>query len=141
MSTASTNFSLSYKPFLGLVGCVDCETVELALFVHHLGCIYTRAALVPGQEILKPVLVESGEANKLSLDGLLVEFAIQWGRILNIEASAFPCRTVFYGQYKCFGPGANEANRPAWSHELSDAQAAPFMTLGYIDGSLWVTGQ
>jgi pectinesterase len=49
--------------------------------------------------------------------------------------------TVFYGQYKCFGPGANQANRAAWSHELTDAQAAPFMSLGYIDGSLWVTGE
>ncbi|KAG0591604.1 hypothetical protein KC19_1G187500 [Ceratodon purpureus] len=49
--------------------------------------------------------------------------------------------TVFYGQYKCFGPGANQANRASWSHELTDAQAAPFMSLGYIDGSLWVTGE
>jgi hypothetical protein len=61
--------------------------------------------------------------------------------VLSSGERAFLCSTVFYGQYKCFGPGANQANRAAWSHELTDAQAAPFMSLGYIDGSLWVTGE
>lgn len=48
--------------------------------------------------------------------------------------------TVFYGTYKCSGPGAYNSNRAAWSHELTDAQAAPFMSLGYIDGGLWTEG-
>lgn len=47
------------------------------------------------------------------------------------------CRTVFYGQYKCSGPGANQAGRATFSRELTDAEAAPFLSLNYIDGGLW----
>lgn len=47
-------------------------------------------------------------------------------------------KTVFYGQYKCFGPGANLNNKVAWSHELTEAQAAPFMSLSFIDGQSWL---
>ena len=50
----------------------------------------------------------------------------------------FPCSTVFYGQYKCFGPGASETGRAAWSHELTDEEAQPFVSLDYINGGLWV---
>ena len=76
----------------------------------------------------------SGTSSNLSIvvwNGQVTSFLLCW--------TSFPCSTVFYGQYKCFGPGANQANRAAWSHELTDAQAASFMSLGYIDGSLWVT--
>lgn len=59
--------------------------------------------------------------------------------ILNLGVGPFSCSTVFYGMYKCSGAGAYNSNRAAWSHELTDAQAAPFMSLGYIDGGLWVT--
>lgn len=48
-------------------------------------------------------------------------------------------RTAYYGQYKCSGPGATELGRVAWSHELSDAEAAPFLSLSFIDGQDWVT--
>ncbi|KAG0562473.1 hypothetical protein M758_9G143200 [Ceratodon purpureus] len=48
-------------------------------------------------------------------------------------------RTAYYGQYKCSGPGATELGRVAWSHELTDAEAAPFLTLSFIDGQNWVT--
>ncbi|KAJ8425963.1 hypothetical protein Cgig2_033892 [Carnegiea gigantea] len=47
--------------------------------------------------------------------------------------------TVFYGQYKCTGPGARFAGRVAWSRELTDEEAKPFISLGFIDGSEWVT--
>ncbi|CAI0628583.1 unnamed protein product [Linum tenue] len=46
--------------------------------------------------------------------------------------------TVFYGQYKCTGPGASFAGRVAWSRELTDEEAKPFLSLSYIDGSEWV---
>lgn len=46
--------------------------------------------------------------------------------------------TVFYGQYKCSGPGANENGRAAWSHELTDDEAAPFLSLDFIDGASWL---
>ncbi|XP_073044049.1 probable pectinesterase 53 isoform X2 [Primulina eburnea] len=46
--------------------------------------------------------------------------------------------TVFYGQYKCSGPGANHAGRVSWSRELTDEEAKPFISLTFIDGSEWV---
>ncbi|MCO5599400.1 hypothetical protein L7F22_053503 [Adiantum nelumboides] len=47
-------------------------------------------------------------------------------------------KTVYYGQYKCSGPGANQNGRVAWAHELSDAEAAPFQSLNFIDGASWL---
>ncbi|RRT78931.1 hypothetical protein B296_00009470 [Ensete ventricosum] len=49
-----------------------------------------------------------------------------------------PNRTVFYGQYKCSGPGASYAGRVSWSRELTDEEAKPFITLSFIDGSEWI---
>ncbi|XP_075509751.1 putative pectinesterase 53 [Primulina tabacum] len=46
--------------------------------------------------------------------------------------------TVFYGQYKCSGAGANHAGRVSWSRELTDEEAKPFISLTFIDGSEWV---
>ncbi|KAI5062385.1 hypothetical protein GOP47_0022924 [Adiantum capillus-veneris] len=46
--------------------------------------------------------------------------------------------TVYYGQYKCDGPGANESQRVMWSHELTDEQALPFLTTSFIDGDTWL---
>ncbi|XP_020236589.1 probable pectinesterase 53 [Cajanus cajan] len=46
--------------------------------------------------------------------------------------------TVFYGQYKCTGPGANFAGRVSWSRELTDEEAAPFLSLSFIDGTEWI---
>ncbi|KAM1047007.1 hypothetical protein FF1_026383 [Malus domestica] len=46
--------------------------------------------------------------------------------------------TVFYGQYKCTGPGARFAGRVSWSRELTDEEAKPFISLTFIDGSEWI---
>ncbi|XVF88638.1 hypothetical protein PTKIN_Ptkin19aG0066900 [Pterospermum kingtungense] len=46
--------------------------------------------------------------------------------------------TVFYGQYKCWGPGASYAGRVPWSRELTDEEAKPFLSLSLIDGSEWI---
>eukprot|EP00249_Psilotum_nudum_P005830 c19254_g1_i2 orf=165-1298(+) len=49
--------------------------------------------------------------------------------------------TVFYGQYKCSGPGASEIARVPWAHELTDEEAAPFLLYGglaFINGDMWV---
>ncbi|KAG2618043.1 probable pectinesterase 53 [Panicum virgatum] len=46
--------------------------------------------------------------------------------------------TVFYGQYKCTGPGANYAGRVQWSRELTDEEAKPFISLDFIDGLQWL---
>lgn len=47
-------------------------------------------------------------------------------------------QTVYYGQYKCFGAGANESQRVAWSHELSDDEAMPYLSTTFIDGNEWL---
>lgn len=46
--------------------------------------------------------------------------------------------TVFYGQYKCSGPGANTFGRVPWAHQLTDQEAQPFLELSYIDGGSWI---
>uniref|UniRef100_A0A5B7B1V2 Pectinesterase n=1 Tax=Davidia involucrata TaxID=16924 RepID=A0A5B7B1V2_DAVIN len=46
--------------------------------------------------------------------------------------------TVFYGQYKCTGPGANFAGRVPWSRELTHEEAKPFISVSFIDGSEWI---
>ncbi|TQE02363.1 hypothetical protein C1H46_012002 [Malus baccata] len=46
--------------------------------------------------------------------------------------------TVFYGQYKCTGPGARFAGRVSWSRELTKEEAKPFISLTFIDGSEWI---
>ncbi|CAL5186402.1 unnamed protein product [Lathyrus oleraceus] len=46
--------------------------------------------------------------------------------------------TVFYGQYKCTGPGASFAGRVSWSRELTDEEAKPFLSLAFIDGTEWI---
>ncbi|KAJ7563816.1 hypothetical protein O6H91_03G126700 [Diphasiastrum complanatum] len=47
-------------------------------------------------------------------------------------------RTVFYGQYRCSGPGANVKDRVAWSYALTEAEAEPFMDANFIDGHDWL---
>ncbi|KAG2385341.1 pectinesterase 53 [Vigna angularis] len=46
--------------------------------------------------------------------------------------------TVFYGQYKCTGPGSSFAGRVSWSRELTDEEATPFLSLSFIDGTEWI---
>ena len=48
------------------------------------------------------------------------------------------CRTVYYGEYKCYGPGADNSRRVSWSHQLSDSEAQPFLEIDYIDGGSWL---
>lgn len=48
------------------------------------------------------------------------------------------CRTVFYGQYKCMGPGAGFGGRVSWSRELTPQEARPFISLGFINGYEWL---
>ncbi|KAG9449668.1 hypothetical protein H6P81_009633 [Aristolochia fimbriata] len=47
-------------------------------------------------------------------------------------------RTVFYGEYKCYGPGARRSGRVGWSRELSSQEAAPFLSKSLIDGTHWL---
>ncbi|KAG6384949.1 hypothetical protein SASPL_153772 [Salvia splendens] len=51
----------------------------------------------------------------------------------------FWCRTVFYGQFKCSGPGASFGGRVTWARELTKEEAQPFISLSFIDGHEWLT--
>ncbi|KAK1290095.1 putative pectinesterase 53 [Acorus calamus] len=46
--------------------------------------------------------------------------------------------TVFYGQYRCTGPGSTKSGRVSWSRELTDEEAKPFISMTFIDGSEWI---
>eukprot|EP00257_Ricinus_communis_P002077 XP_002512914.2 putative pectinesterase 11 [Ricinus communis] len=46
--------------------------------------------------------------------------------------------TVFYAEYKCYGPGVVKSKRVEWSHELSAEEAAPFLTKDMIGGQSWL---
>ncbi|XP_034676849.1 putative pectinesterase 11 [Vitis riparia] len=46
--------------------------------------------------------------------------------------------TAFYGQYKCYGPGAITSKRVEWSRNLTSQEAAPFLTKNLIGGNSWI---
>ncbi|GLT54866.1 hypothetical protein SLA2020_280280 [Shorea laevis] len=46
--------------------------------------------------------------------------------------------TVYYGEYKCSGPGSILSNRVSYAKRLSDAEAQRFLTLRFIQGSSWL---
>jgi pectinesterase len=52
----------------------------------------------------------------------------------------FPQRDheVFFGQYKCWGPGANTTQRVPWAYDLTSAQAKPFLSVNFINGKSWL---
>ncbi|KAL0436013.1 UNVERIFIED_CONTAM: putative pectinesterase 53 [Sesamum radiatum] len=45
---------------------------------------------------------------------------------------------VYYGEYKCSGPGANLTGRVPWARALTDQEALPFIGTYYIDGDTWL---
>lgn len=49
------------------------------------------------------------------------------------------CRSIFFGQYQCYGHGSVQAARVAWAHELTFDEAEPFLSLSFIDGEHWLT--
>ncbi|KAL5790928.1 hypothetical protein ACOSQ2_005816 [Xanthoceras sorbifolium] len=46
--------------------------------------------------------------------------------------------TVFYGEYKNYGPGADRSKRVQWSRSLSNDEAATFLTKDVIGGKDWL---
>ncbi|PNX82432.1 pectinesterase, partial [Trifolium pratense] len=44
-------------------------------------------------------------------------------------------RTIYFGEYKCIGPGAASSSS---SRILSDEEAKPFLSMAYIHGEQWV---
>ncbi|KAJ7957746.1 Pectinesterase [Quillaja saponaria] len=47
--------------------------------------------------------------------------------------------TVYYGEYKCYGPGAITKTRVEWSRNLSTQEAQPFLSKDLINGKSWIT--
>ncbi|KAJ4963963.1 hypothetical protein NE237_023902 [Protea cynaroides] len=46
--------------------------------------------------------------------------------------------TAYYGEYKCYRPGAASSGRVKWSRHLSDEEAKPFLTKDMIGGQAWL---
>ncbi|KAL0561784.1 hypothetical protein IC582_002227 [Cucumis melo] len=46
--------------------------------------------------------------------------------------------TVYYGEYKCSGPGADLKGRVQWAHNLTDEEAQPFIGTHYVDADSWL---
>ncbi|MBA0861708.1 hypothetical protein Goshw_000091 [Gossypium schwendimanii] len=47
-------------------------------------------------------------------------------------------KTVYYGEYKCKGPGANPSKREPFVKQLSGAEALPFLGLNFIEATKWL---
>ncbi|KAI3449364.1 hypothetical protein Pfo_006029 [Paulownia fortunei] len=47
-------------------------------------------------------------------------------------------KKVYYGEYKCSGPGADLTGRVPWARVLTDEEAMPFIGTYYIDGDTWL---
>ncbi|XP_049382781.1 probable pectinesterase 53 [Solanum stenotomum] len=45
---------------------------------------------------------------------------------------------VYYGEYRCSGPGANMTGRVPWARILNDEEAMPFIETYYVDGNSWL---
>ncbi|XP_058742712.1 probable pectinesterase 53 [Vicia villosa] len=46
--------------------------------------------------------------------------------------------TVYYGEYKCSGPGSNLSKRVSWTRILTDEEAQPFIGIHFIQGDTWL---
>ncbi|XP_010526612.1 PREDICTED: putative pectinesterase 11 [Tarenaya hassleriana] len=46
--------------------------------------------------------------------------------------------TVYYGEYRCYGDGADRSKRVKWSKQLSDEEAAAFLSKDMIGGKDWL---
>ncbi|KAL9236587.1 hypothetical protein vseg_011237 [Gypsophila vaccaria] len=47
-------------------------------------------------------------------------------------------QSVFYGEYKCTGAGANLSTRVPYEQRLNDTMVAPFLNVSYIDADQWL---
>ncbi|KAL5728518.1 pectinesterase [Ranunculus cassubicifolius] len=47
-------------------------------------------------------------------------------------------KDVFYGEYKCMGPGSSTGKRATFAKMLTDAEAKPYLDHSYINASTWL---
>ncbi|XP_044978897.1 putative pectinesterase 63 [Hordeum vulgare subsp. vulgare] len=45
---------------------------------------------------------------------------------------------IYYGEFKCSGPGSDARKRVGWAVDLTEAQAKPFMGTHYVFGDSWI---
>lgn len=45
---------------------------------------------------------------------------------------------LFLAECECTGPGAEKRRRAPWTKQLTEAEAAPFQTIDFIDGAEWL---
>ncbi|KAK3005110.1 LOW QUALITY PROTEIN: hypothetical protein RJ639_016527 [Escallonia herrerae] len=45
---------------------------------------------------------------------------------------------LFYAEYNCNGPGSDVSRRVGFAKKLSDADAKPFLSLSFVEGSKWL---
>ncbi|KAK6941119.1 Pectinesterase, catalytic [Dillenia turbinata] len=51
----------------------------------------------------------------------------------------WPTINIYYGEYKCSGPGANRSGRVPWARMLTAEEATPFAGTYFVDGDTWLT--
>ncbi|CAK8533085.1 unnamed protein product [Lathyrus sativus] len=47
-------------------------------------------------------------------------------------------KTIYYGEYKCSGPGSNFSGRAPWARNLTDEEVQPFLEIHFIEGETWL---
>ncbi|XP_057957353.1 probable pectinesterase 67 [Malania oleifera] len=47
-------------------------------------------------------------------------------------------KNMFHAEYACHGPGAASEARALWSRQLTKEEAAPFLSVDFIDGKEWL---
>ncbi|KAG8374193.1 hypothetical protein BUALT_Bualt11G0105600 [Buddleja alternifolia] len=47
-------------------------------------------------------------------------------------------QTVSFGEYECYGPGANSTYRVSYGQQLKQSEAAPYLDVSFIDGEDWL---
>jgi hypothetical protein len=45
---------------------------------------------------------------------------------------------VFFGVYKCWGPGAEAVRGVSWAQELDFKSAHPFIRKSFVNGRHWI---
>ncbi|KAM3292842.1 hypothetical protein ACQJBY_036469 [Aegilops geniculata] len=45
---------------------------------------------------------------------------------------------IYYGEFKCSGPGSDARKRVGWAVDLTEAQAKPFIGTHYVFGDSWI---
>ncbi|KAK3002596.1 hypothetical protein RJ639_022368 [Escallonia herrerae] len=47
-------------------------------------------------------------------------------------------KNIYHAEYKCYGPGSASKERADWSKQLTDKEAAPFLSIDFINGKQWL---